>query len=298
MQNRNAPRPKNHLFGFGFGYSARALAARLAGTTWRIQGTTRKATTAGEKTGIPLLPFDGDAPLANANHHLADVTHLLLSVPPDANGDPVLRHHEKILGAIPRLRWIGYLSTTGVYGDHGGGWVDEETPLQPTTPRSEWRANAETAWLAFGTAHGLPVHIFRLAGIYGPGRNALETLREGRARRVCKPGQVFSRIHVADLAETLRRSMDAPRAGRIYNVCDDRPAPPQDVIAFAATLLGVTPPPEIAFEDANLSEMARSFYADNKRVENTRIKRELGVTLRYPDYEAGLTALFATLPTG
>ena len=243
MENQKAAGPENHLFGFGFGYSAHALAARLAETHWRIQGTTRNPTTPSDKNNIPLLPFDGDAPLADAGRHLADVTHLLLSVPPDASGDPVLRHHEKVFATLSGLRWIGYLSTTGVYGDHGGDWVDEETPLRPTTPRSEWRAAAEKAWLAFGAAHGLPVHIFRLASIYGPGRNALDAIRAGQARRICKPGQVFSRIHVADLAATLQRSMDAPRDGRIYNVCDDRPAPPQDVIAFAAKLLDAPPPP-------------------------------------------------------
>lgn len=292
------------LFCFGLGYSAHALAATL-GAAWRVQGTTRSIPAPNAADGVEWLPFTGEAPLADAAA-LAQTTHLLLSVPPDADGDPVLRHHAKILAACPQLRWIGYLSTTGVYGDHGGDWVDEETPPNPTTLRSRRRADAEQAWLAFGATQNVPVHVFRLAGIYGPGRNALEAIRAGRAQRICKPGQVFSRIHIADLVTALSRAMatpiNAPKAGRIdagriYNVCDDRPAPPEDVIAFAAKLLGVEPPPRIPFNDAVLSDMAKSFYGENKRVRNARMKQELGVVLTYPDYEAGLGELAKTLLT-
>ncbi len=186
---------------------------------------------------------------------------------------------------------MGYLSTTGVYGDRDGGWVDEEAPLEPTGARGRKRVAAEAAWLALRRDHGVPVHLFRLAGIYGPGRNALATVQAGRAKRIDKPGQVFSRIHVDDIATVLEASMARPNPGRAYNVCDDEPAPPAEVIAHACDLLGVAPPPLVPFEQAELSAMARSFYRDNKRVSNRRIKQELGVKLAYPGYKAGLAAL-------
>ncbi|MCZ6764549.1 MAG: NAD-dependent epimerase/dehydratase family protein, partial [Alphaproteobacteria bacterium] len=186
-------------------------------------------------------------------------------------------------------------STTGVYGDRAGDWVDETSPLKPTGARGRARVKAEAAWREAGDAHGLPVHIFRLAGIYGPGRNALETVRAGTARRVVKPGQLFARIHVDDIVSVLRASIDRPRPGAIYNVCDDEPAPAQDVVAYACRLLGVMPPPEEPFEKAvasgSLSDMAQSFYADNRRVANRLIKEELGVRLAYPSYREGLDAL-------
>ncbi|MGB1547771.1 MAG: SDR family oxidoreductase [Alphaproteobacteria bacterium] len=284
------------LFGFGLGYSARALAKRLRADTWRIAGTAQSAEScaAFEAAGIEAFPFRSDAPLREAARRLAGTTYLLSSVPPDEEGDPVLRHHAKDIAAVPGLRWVGYLSTTGVYGDKGGAWVDENSELRPSGERGRRRVAAERSWLELGETHGLAVHIFRLAGIYGPGRNALETLRKGKTRRIQKPGQVFSRIHVEDLAETLLRSMAVPRAGRIYNVCDDEPASPEDVILYAASLLNLPAPPPVAYEDADLSEMAKSFYADNKRVRNDRMKRELGVKLRYPDYRVGLKALLAS----
>jgi nucleoside-diphosphate-sugar epimerase len=189
------------------------------------------------------------------------------------------------------LRWIGYLSTTGVYGDRAGGWVDEEAPLIPTGERGRRRVAAEARWLDLVRRHGSLVHIFRLAGIYGPGRNALDTVRAGRAQRIVKPGQIFSRIHVADIAQVLRASMAKPEPGAIYNVCDDDPAPPADVVAFACDLLGVPCPPPVPFDEAKLSQMALSFYADSKRVSNRRIKEELGVRLLYPSYRDGLAAL-------
>ena len=284
-----------HLFCFGFGFTARALAARVLERGWRVSGTVRDAAdSAGSPAGVDLMIFDGETPIADTGARLAGVTHLLCSIPPDAAGDPVLRCHAGDLAAMAGdLDWAGYLSTTGVYGDHGGGLVDETTPPAPSAARSRARAAAEAGWQALYDADRFPLHIFRLAGIYGPGRNALRQLRAGRARRVVKPGHVFSRIHVADAARVLDASMARSAPGAIYNVCDDEAAPPQDVIAFAAALLGVDPPPEIAIEEAGLSPMAASFYNDSKRVNNTRIKRDLGVDLHYPSYREGLRALLA-----
>jgi nucleoside-diphosphate-sugar epimerase len=211
-------------------------------------------------------------------------------VPPDEGGDPVLDLHRAEIDAVSqRLNWIGYLSTTGVYGDRNGGWVDEMSEIKPSGERGRRRAAAEAGWLALSQ----PAHLFRLAGIYGPGSSALDTVREGRAKRIVKSGQIFSRIHVADIARVLEASMARPHPGAAYNVCDDDPAPPSDVIAFAAALLNVPPPPEVPFEQADLSAMARSFYEDNKRVSNSRIKRELGVALQYPSYRVGLPAIVA-----
>lgn len=271
------------VFIFGLGFSGRVIARRLLDAGWQVAGTTRSGE-AVELPGVTVLPFDREHPLpADA---LDDVTHLLSSVPPDRLGDPVI---EAVRGR--RLDWAGYLSTTGVYGDHGGGWVDEDTPAAPTLERSRRRIEAETAW----RAGGLPVHIFRLAGIYGPGRSAIDSVRAGTARRIVKPGQVFSRIHVEDIAGAVLASLARPNPGRVYNLCDDDAAPPQEVIAHACTLLGVAPPPEIPWDEAkgSLSAMALSFYADNKRVRNGRMKAELGVTLSYPSYREGLKAILA-----
>jgi nucleoside-diphosphate-sugar epimerase len=217
----------------------------------------------------------------------------LISVPPDAEGDPVLAEHAHDIAALRGLRWLGYLSTTGVYGDRGGGRVDEDSALAPSSERGRRRVAAEAGWLDLHRRQGVPVHIFRLAGIYGPGRSALDTVREGRAQRIDKPGQVFSRIHVADLAAVLRASMARPDPGAIYNVCDDDPAPPEAVIAHACALLGVEPPPLVPFDTADLSPTGRSFYDDNKRVSNRRLKEVLGVTLAYPSYKDGLQALLS-----
>jgi nucleoside-diphosphate-sugar epimerase len=214
-----------------------------------------------------------------------------VSVPPDGTGDPVLATHGNDIPA--ELSWVGYLSTTGVYGDRGGGWVDETAALLPTGERGRRRVAAEADWLDLWRSRGVPVHIFRLAGIYGPGRSAFDALRAGTAKRIDKPGQVFSRIHVEDLATVLISSMTRPRPGAIYNVCDDDPSSPEAVVAHAAALLGLPTPPLMALAAAGLSPMARSFYDDNKRVANGLIKRELGVALRYPDYRAGLAAILA-----
>ncbi len=270
------------LLSFGHGYSARALARILPGDIWHITGTTRSGS---EDT----LAWPG----VNLTEFVAQATHLLVSIAPTDAGDPVLNAFAGEIAAAKNLQWIGYLSTTGVYGDHGGGWVDENTPLNPATKRGEMRVNAEAAWQALAHKHDLPLHIFRLAGIYGPGRGPFAKVRAGTARRIIKKNQVFSRIHVDDIAQVLVNSMAAPNPGAIYNVCDDDPAPPQDVIAHAARLLGADMPPEMDFETADLSPMARSFYAESKKVRNDRIKSELGITLKYPNYDTGLRALLA-----
>ncbi len=271
------------FFLFGLGFSGRVIARHLAEAGWRVAGTTRSGE-AVDLPGIAVHPFDRDHPLAD--DVLDGVDAVLSSVPPDGQGDPVL----DVMGAAlekARPAWIGYLSTTGVYGDHGGGWVDETTPVAPTLDRSRRRAEAEKGWLARGA------HVFRLAGIYGPGRSALDNARDGTARRIVKPGQVFSRIHVDDIAQAVLASLHRPNPGAVYNLCDDDAAPPQEVVRHACELLGRDPPPEIAWDEARatLSPMALSFYADNKRVRNDRMKAELGVRLRYPSYRDGLKAI-------
>ena len=277
------------LISFGHGYSARALARRLLPQGWSIHGTTRSPEKAAalRAEGVTPLIFPGE----DIGAALEAATHLLISAGPDAKGDPVLRECRTAIAAVaPRLEWAGYLSTTGVYGDHQGGWVDEDTPLTPSTERGRLRVAAEAEWQAIP---GLPLHIFRLAGIYGPGRGPFEKVRARTARRIIKPGQVFSRIHVDDIAQVLEASIMAPRPGTAYNLCDDDPAPPQDVIAHAAELLGLPVPEAIPFDEAEMSPMARSFYAESKRVSNRRIKEDLGVRLIHPDYRHGLRALLA-----
>lgn len=277
------------LLSFGHGYSARALARLLLPEGWTIYGTTRtpaKAEAIRESGVIPLLFPGPDCEAA-----LAQASHILISAGPSEEGDPVLAAFgDQIAAAASRLEWAGYLSTTGVYGDHQGGWVDETTPLTPSTRRGQWRKDAEQAWQAIP---GLPLHVFRLAGIYGPGRGPFAKVRDGSARRIIKEGQVFSRIHVDDIAQVLHASIHRPRPGAVYNLCDDDPAPPEDVIAHAALLLDVPAPPAVAFDEADMTPMARSFYAESKRVRNDLIKDELGVRLIYPDYRAGLAALLA-----
>lgn len=278
------------LFVLGMGYSAQALARRLLPAGWQVIGTTRSPDKAVRlaAAGIEPLIWPGAA-LAPA---LARATHLLASIGAGADGDPVLaRHRDEIAQAAGHLRWAGYLSTTGVYGDHRGAWVDEDTPLTPTTERGRWRKLAEDQWRA---VPGLPLHVFRLAGIYGPGRGPFEKVRDGTARLIVKEGQYMSRVHVDDLAATLAASMAAPAPGRAYNVCDDEPSPPEDVLRHAARLLGLPEPPALRFEEAEMSDLARSFYSESKRVGNGRIRRELGVRLAYPSYREGLAALLAS----
>jgi nucleoside-diphosphate-sugar epimerase len=281
------------LFCFGLGYSALALAEALSERGWRVAGTCRSMEKQQDLAarGIDAHLFDRGRPLADAAAALAGTTHLLSSVPPDDAGDPVIDLHANDICPLKSLAWAGYLSTTGVYGDHGGGWVDEDTPRTPSGVRGQRRVAAEDAWLDLWRRCGTPVHLFRLAGIYGPGRNALETVKAGQARRIVKPGQVFSRIHRDDIVQALLGSIATPDPGAAYNLCDDEAAPPQDVIAHACALLGVASPPEIPFAAAELSPMARSFYADNKRVRNRRMKQALRVTLKWPTYREGLKGL-------
>lgn len=274
------------LLSLGHGFSAQALAPLLIKDGWRVIGTTRKP----EK--FDVLKAQGVEPLlwpCDLKDVLQDVTHVLTSAGPDAEGDPILRLAGDVLSeAAPNLEWVGYLSTTGVYGDHDGGWVDEESVLDPATRRGKRRVKAEREWLDIAD---MPVHVFRLAGIYGPGRGPFAKLRRGVAQRVIKKNQVFSRIHVDDIAQVLKASIDKPNPGRVYNVCDDDPQPPEVVIEYAAELLGMEPPPAVPFEEAEMSPMARSFYSDSKRVRNERMKEELGVKLLYPDYKSALHAL-------
>ena len=282
------------MFCFGLGYTARALAASLRPEGWAVTGTSRSdgsRRAESDPEGIGTHVFRRNRPLSRSAGVLAGVTHMLVSIPPDLEGDPVLAHHAGDVGSIRSLSWIGYLSTVGVYGDRRGGWVDETSECRPTTERSVRRAAAERAWLGLGWRENVPVHVFRLAGIYGPRRNPLEAARQGTARRLFKSGQVFSRIHVSDVVRVLRASMARPDPGAIYNVCDDEPAPPQDVVAFACGLVGREVPPLVPFDEAGLTEPGRSFYAECRRVRNDRIKNDLGVTLRYPDYRVGLSAL-------
>jgi nucleoside-diphosphate-sugar epimerase len=279
------------LFVFGFGYSSKAIIEEVRDRFDWIGGTTRSAEKAGalRENGIEPFTFDGETPGDGIADALSTATHVLVSIAPNDAGDPVLNQHgADIAAASPK--WVGYLSTVGVYGNHDGAWVDETTICKPVSKRSVQRVAAEEAWLAFAEQNSVPVQIFRLSGIYGPGRNTFENFKKGRARRLIKPGQVFNRIHVADIAGAVSIAMQSPET-RVFNVTDDQPAPPQDVVTYAAELLGVTPPPEVPFETADLTPMARSFYGENKRVSNQRVKDELGYTFRYPDYRIALNTL-------
>jgi nucleoside-diphosphate-sugar epimerase len=277
------------LLVFGFGFSAAHVAQRLQVSGAQVTATVRSRAKADglAPAGIAARLFSPDHVDAEIADDIAASDAILVSIPPDESGDPVLASFAAPIAAAPNLRWVGYLSTVGVYGDHAGGWVDETTPTTSGKGRSQNRIIAEQAWLALGA------HVFRLSGIYGPGRNQLVQLASGTARRIVKPGQIFNRIHVADIAAVIEASLARPRPGGIYNVTDNEPAPPQDVVAFAAWLCGLEPPAEIPFERAELSPMARSFYSENRRVRNALIRDELGVTLKYPTYREGLTALRA-----
>ena len=277
------------LLCFGYGYCARALARLLLPQGWCIFGTTRSSENlqALRAAGISPLLWPG----SDLSQALAQATHLLVSIAPQGSGDPVLNVLSAAIVSASPFDWTGYLSTTGVYGDHHGGWVDEQTPLTPTTKRGQQRVKSEAAWQDLARAQSLNLHIFRLAGIYGPARGPLAKVRAGTARRIIKPGQVFSRIHVDDIAQVLAASIAGPNPGAIYNLCDDDPAPPQDVLAYAARLLNRPVPPAEDWNSAQMTAMARSFYAESKRVRNDRIKSELGVSLIYPDYRSGLAAL-------
>lgn len=292
-----------HILCAGLSYCAQALLPHLSGwqvsATLRAAGpTARSAESADDRNGRaaqyknkgihPILASGDGFDVSGCS----PVTHVLLSAPPNADGsDPILKSLGAWLAGQP-LQWVGYLSTTGVYGDHQGAWVDEESAAGPLSQRGARRVAAEAAWRQWGEDANIAVHFFRLPGIYGPGRSAIETVHAGTARQIIKPDQVFSRIHVDDIAQTLWASMSHPNAGQCYNVCDDAPAPPQDIIQYAADLLSMPPPPAVHFEDADLSEMARSFYSENKRVRNDRIKNELHVVLKYPSYREGVLACY------
>ena len=280
------------LLCLGYGYVAARLAAEKKAEGWRVAGTTRSAEKAAamEADGIEAIAWSGGA-LAEKTFDAASA--ILISTPPGETGCPAFAAAEPHASIIAKTaKWIGYLSTNGVYGDHDGAWVDEESNLHPTSDRSFRRIRAEADWAGLGAAWSLPVVIFRLPGIYGPGRSALDTVRAGRAQRIVKEGQVFSRAHVDDIVAALQASLAKPRFHDLYNIADDEPAPPQDVIEFACELLSVAPPPLTPIEEADLSDMARSFYADNKRVSNTRMKSLIGGALKHPTYREGLKAIF------
>jgi nucleoside-diphosphate-sugar epimerase len=288
-------RLRKSLFCFGLGYSAMVLAARLTARGWRVAGTARDGERIDElrALGIKAYAFSTAGGAAAIAPRLDGATHVLSSIPPGEQGEPVLDALAAPLCEAAGLEWVGYLSTTGVYGTRDGGWVDESSVLKPSSERSRRRVEAEQAWLRLRRDAGLPVHVFRLAGIYGPGRNVIKAVRAGTAKRIDMPGQVFSRIHVEDIASVLEASIARPNPGAIYNVCDDEAAAPARVVAYACGLLGRPAPPLVPFAQADLSAMARSFYLDNKRVSNRRLHEELGVSLAYPNYKAGLDALYA-----
>ena len=289
---------------FGFGYCAEHFITEFGGKFERVVGTVRRAERAGILNAYQAGParavvFDGVRVTPELDGAIAAADYALISIPPDAGGDPVLAACGPALAAARNLRSVDYLSTVGVYGDHGGGWVDEQTPPAPRSERSRWRVAAEQAWQQFGARHGIPVAVLRLAGIYGPGQNALVALARGKARRIVKPEQVFNRIHVGDIAQAIEAAF-ARRANGVFNIADDEPSPPADPIVFAAELMGRAPPAEIPFAQAapSMSEMGLSFWQECRRVRNVKLQRELGVTLRYPTYREGLRTLFAEINAG
>lgn len=313
MDLQGADHPMNHLFCFGLGYSAMHIARRLSDRGWRITGTTTSQTGLDElaRAGFGAILFDGQNANAQIDTALSLATHVLMSIPPKADGDPAFLHYAKTIRASDAISWIGYFSTVGVYPDTKGAWVTEDHEAKPVSVRGQHRLSAEQAWQSLGATSNKHVDIFRLPGIYGPGRSAIEDVKSGKARRLVKPGQVFNRIHVDDIAGAIVAAIDtsptphAPGASlgastemattRVYNVTDDEPAPPQDVVAYAATLLGSPVPPDIDFATAQLSPMARSFYSECKRVSNARLKKELRPQLAYPTYREGLAAIAGVL---
>lgn len=286
------------VFFFGMGYSSRETARalhQLIDPAIPVSGTTRSAD-GGEAladSNYRMHLFDGETPGPTLRPDLRQATHVILSIPPDEHGDPVLRLHRADLDAAADLEWICYFSTVGVYGDFGGAWIDEDAPTRPLNHRSQLRVEAEQAWRDYCALRGVPLFILRLAGIYGPGRSAFDKLREGTARRIVKPGQVFNRIHVADIGRLTAMAARARLSGT-FNLADNEPAPPQDLVTYAAGLMGVAPPAEIPFETAQMTEMARSFYSDNKRVSNKRLLAALDTGLTYPTYREGLDAIWST----
>lgn len=266
---------------------------RQGGEFDSIWGTVRTAdkALALASGGTNAVLFDGTAPGPQVGALLQDTSLVVISIAPDAEGDVVLRHHRADLDAMPDLQWLCYYSTVGVYGDFGGAWIDESAPLHPKNLRSQQRVRAEQEWIAYAKTRKIPLTILRLAGIYGPGRSSFDKLADGTARRVVKQGQVFNRIHVEDIARVTALAATQKLDG-VFNLADDEPAPPQDLITYAAEKIGVAPPPEVPFETAEMTPMARSFYADNKRISNKAIKDALGIEMLYPDYRCGLDAIW------
>ncbi|MDB5538728.1 MAG: epimerase [Devosia sp.] len=284
------------VFFFGMGYSSRATARALhllVDPEIPVAGTTRSAdgAEAFADTNYRIHVFDGEVPGPTVREDVRQATHVILSIPPDERGDPALNLHRADLDAAPNLEWLGYFSTVGVYGDFNGEWIDEDAPTRPLNPRSRQRVEAEEAWRAYAKERGVPLFIERLAGIYGPGRSAFDKLREGTARRIVKPGQVFNRIHVADIGRITARAAQAKLEGT-FNLTDSEPAPPQDLVTYAAQVMGIEPPPEVPFDTAEMTPMAKSFYSDNKRVSSKRVLEALGTDLLYPTYREGLDAIW------
>lgn len=283
---------KSTVLCVGCGYTATGFADQLRPDGWEIHGTTRSPEKADALVAKKINPI-----IWNDEKGFAvpgSLNAILISTPPGAGGCPALPIIQAALSAATdKPNWIGYLSSNGVYGNHDGEWVDETTQPMPSSVRGQRRLHAENSWLDFGAQSDIPIVVFRLPGIYGPGRSALDSVRQGRAKRIFKDGQVFSRAHVADIVSALVASLANPDAGQLFNIADDEPAPPQDVITYACTLLGVSPPPLVPIEDAALSEMGKSFYQDNKRVRNDQLKRKLNISLAYPTYRDGLDAIFA-----
>ncbi len=275
------------VFCFGMGYVAERFARTFYTRGLQIHGTARSEAKCCQMASNDFVMHVWNDQIKVPPSALSGVTHILVSVAPNAHGDPVCRNFGKLIASLPRLQWLGYLSSTSVYGNHDGAWVDETTPPAPVSSRGEWRLRAEEQWLSLG----VPAHIFRLSGIYGPGRNALTQVMQGKTERIFKEGQVFSRVHVDDIVRTLLASVANPNPKSIYNVTDDAPAPSHEVTAFACQLLGIELTPLIPYEQAELSPMAQDFYAANRRVSNRKINEELGVELKYPDYVHGLQAL-------
>ncbi|MFN3826076.1 MAG: SDR family oxidoreductase [Micavibrio sp.] len=283
---------KKSLFCFGYGYSCDWLvhALKTSGANWNIAGTTRDPEKRRQMKahGIRAFLFDFEQPLEDPLLFLRDTTHLLISTPPDDEGDPTFRMHFEDILRLESLEWVGYLSSTAVYGDREGGWVSENSELRPNSKRGSRRLRAEKQWLSLYEEYEIPVNVFRLAGIYGPGRSALDSVRAGIARRIDKPGHAFSRIHVEDIVQVLLASMAKPQPGSIYNLADDLAAPSHEMIAYACELLGLTPPPLLPYDQADLAPITRSFYSDNKRIKNDKIKADLDIKLLYPTYKEGL----------
>jgi nucleoside-diphosphate-sugar epimerase len=278
---------------FGLGYTASHFAARYGSRFPSVVGTYRTAMPGEKLPDVPnvqRISFDGRASSLAIEAAIAKATHILTSIAPDEDGDPVLRHFGKTIAAAPYVEWVGYLSTVGVYGDANGAWIDETTAVKPTLERNVMRVRVEQEWLEVAQRRAVDIQILRLAGIYGPARNAIVNLKRGTARRVIKPGQVFNRIHVEDIAGSVMAGIERPKAGPFFNLADNEPAPPQDVVTFAAQIMGIEPPPEIAYQDAQMSSMARSFYGENKRVSNRRIGEQLGYNLAFPTYREGIRA--------